>query len=189
LNTTGTTGSDANEVELGCEDNELAHGDERQDGYQDEDDSMELSDGDDASGAGDKEDGDTIEDVMNLPGKTATPVPVQDYSRFYAQGTPTPDGVKQVRLRRASIERDLEAQCRQQERLQTATITEDGLYDADVPVDVVPNDGLAVEHVGDLRASQETIEPCRAEEERITTSNLNVSYHTCGHQNPLLTLR
>ncbi|KAF1830640.1 hypothetical protein BDW02DRAFT_92188 [Decorospora gaudefroyi] len=84
---------------------EFVDGDERDTGYEDEDDSMELSDSEQTSA--EAEDGDTIEDIMNLPGKTAPPAPIQDFSSLYAHDQPTPDEAMQMRLHRAVIEREL----------------------------------------------------------------------------------
>ncbi|KAB2106786.1 hypothetical protein AG0111_0g5544 [Alternaria gaisen] len=90
---TGTPNSKNCEDTMSCENHQSAYGDEQQDGYEDEDDSMELSDGEDAFGT-DERDSDTIEDIMNMPGKMASSVPVRDYSQFYPhnqqalEGTP-----------------------------------------------------------------------------------------------------
>ncbi|KAL1795226.1 hypothetical protein ACET3X_007042 [Alternaria dauci] len=141
-NLTETSDIDADEDNVSCESHQFAPGDERQDGYEDEDDSMEVSDGEDAFGA-DETDRDTIEDIMNMPGKTAPSVPVCDYSSLYPHDQQAPDGAKELSLRRASIEKSLKEQCQQRMRVHKPA-TADGIYDANMPFDHVLNRRLAV---------------------------------------------
>lgn len=92
---------------IGC----YRHGDEREDGYEDEDDSMELSDVDGVPGHGhDEKDGDTVEEVMNLPGKTAPAVSVQDFGAFYTRDEPMSDEARETKEHRERIEEDLRRQ-------------------------------------------------------------------------------
>jgi hypothetical protein len=96
------------------------YGDEADEGYADEDDSMDLSDagpdvtvvhedesmlvGDDDSREYLWSDGDTIEDIMNTPGKTAPPAPEQDLGGVYLCDQPTPDETKVIKLQCVVIE-------------------------------------------------------------------------------------
>ncbi|KAI4674647.1 uncharacterized protein J4E84_010517 [Alternaria hordeiaustralica] len=146
-------------------------GDEREQGYEDEDDSMELSDEEDAFSTGGQKDGDTIEDVMNLPGKTAPLVPVQDYSSFYTHDKPTPYEPGKLQLRRASIEKDLEEQCRQQERASAIAAT-DGVFDTDALNHGVSSQALAIDEGSDLKNLQEDIGMHPVEDEQVATSAL-----------------
>lgn len=187
LSLTLTPNGDADEDGVSCEGAELARGDEQQDGYEDEDDSMELSDGEDAIGA-DEENSDTIEDVMNLPGRTVPPVPVHDYSSFYVHDEPLSDGAGELGLCRASIERDLAEQCRQQESAQTVA-TADCIYDADVPIDGIPDDTPAIDDSHDLMALQEDVCMHPVEEERVAAvATLDVGLHACGYNLRMLTV-
>ncbi|KAI4631451.1 uncharacterized protein J4E87_002155 [Alternaria ethzedia] len=146
--------------------------DEREEGYEDEDDSMELSDGEDAFGVDGKEAGDTIEDVMNLPGKIAPPAPVQDYSRFYAHDKSTPDEPGKLQLRRASIEKDLKEQCRQQERASAIAAT-DGVFDTDALNHGVSSQTLAIDGGSALKNLQEDIGMHPVEDEQVAVNALS----------------
>ena len=125
------------------------HGDEREEGYEDEDDSMELSDVADEdrddvyatraevveegqsmiSNVDDSvyvwSDGDTIEDIMNTPGKTAPPVPELDLSGVYPHGQSTPDAVREIKARRATIEKEVEDERLEQESHDVAAIEDE----------------------------------------------------------------
>ncbi|KAL5113767.1 hypothetical protein ACEQ8H_008341 [Pleosporales sp. CAS-2024a] len=106
------------EDEVHCTHKQLAHGDELEVGYEDEDASMELSNSgaedDEAEGIVDQSsflddegreyvwsDGDTIEDIMNTPGKTASPPRPHHLGRLYSQIPKTPNDIDQ---RRATLE-------------------------------------------------------------------------------------
>lgn len=87
------------------------HGDEREDGYEDEDDSMELSDVDAVPGHGhEQRDGDTVEDIMNLPGNKAPAVSVQDFGAFYPRDEAMSDEAKETKDHRELIEEHLRQQ-------------------------------------------------------------------------------
>jgi hypothetical protein len=103
----------------------FAFGDERDEGYKDEDDSMELSDVDEMQHEDDE--GDTIEDLMNLPGKTASSVPVQDFSAYYVHDQPTSDEPRETRAYREEIEKRLEKEREMQERKEAAEVPGEGL--------------------------------------------------------------
>jgi hypothetical protein len=119
-------------------------GDEAEDGYEDEDDSMEFSDATEHEGDGGDdeeggvgimdEDGDTIEDIMNLPGQTAPPAPPQDFGRFHTHGHTTPDETKEIKRRRATIEMALEDERLDQER-RTLTAIESDILDRELGLD------------------------------------------------------
>jgi hypothetical protein len=114
------------------------YGDEADEGYADEDDSMDLSDAgqndsvvyeDESILASDHDtreyvwsDGDTIEDFMNTPGKTAPPAPKQEPSDVYLHGQPTPDETKVINLQRAAIEEVVRQERIEQERQNAAAI-------------------------------------------------------------------
>ena len=151
-------------------------GDEREGGYEDEDDSMELSDEEDAFSTGGQKEGDTIEDVMNLPGKTAPPAPVQDYSSFYTHDKPTPDEPGKLQLRRASIETDLKEQCRQQECASAIAAT-DGVFDTDALNHSVSSHALAIDEGSDLKNLQEDIGMHPVEDRQVAVSALGVGTH------------
>ncbi|KAF2831809.1 hypothetical protein CC86DRAFT_463601 [Ophiobolus disseminans] len=125
------------------------YGDEREEGYEDEDDSMELSDVADESqgdvGAADDEDtaqdqsvlsnvddsvyvwsdGDTVEDIMNTPGKTAPPAPEQDLSGVYARDQSTPEDIRNIKARRAEIEKEVENELMEHEEHEVAGIEDE----------------------------------------------------------------
>jgi hypothetical protein len=97
--------------------------DEADEGYVDEDKSMDLSDAVDVSVLHEDEsvlvgdddtcknvwsDGDTIEDIMNTPGRTAPPAPDQDFGGVYLDDQTTLDETKGIKLQRAAIEEALE---------------------------------------------------------------------------------
>jgi hypothetical protein len=114
------------------------YGDEADEGYADEDDSMDLSDAgqddsvvyeDESILASDHDtreyvwsDGDTIEDIMNTPGKTAPPTPKQELGEVYLHGQPTPAETKMINLRRAAIEEVVRQERVEQERQNAAAI-------------------------------------------------------------------
>lgn len=93
------------EDEVQYSEKQYDYGDEAEEGYEDEDDSMDLSD---VVEEVHYADGDTIEDIMNLPGRTASPAPSQDFSSFYHHNQATPEEIRDIKLRRASIEKELE---------------------------------------------------------------------------------
>ncbi|KAI4641016.1 uncharacterized protein J4E78_010492 [Alternaria triticimaculans] len=171
LDLTATPTDSIGEERPAYEDEGFDRGDEREQGYEDEDDSMELSDGEDAFGIDGKEAGDTIEDVMNLPGKTAPSAPVQDYSSFYTRDKPTPDEPGKLQLRRASIEKDLMEQRRQQECASAIAAT-DGVFDTDALNHGVSSQVLAIDEVSDLKTLQEDIGMHPVEDEQLATSAL-----------------
>ncbi|KAI5377342.1 hypothetical protein CC77DRAFT_1098575 [Alternaria alternata] len=170
---TETPNSKSYEDNMSCKNLQSAHGDERQDGYEDEDDSMELSDGEDAFGAGER-DRDTIEDIMNMPGKMASSVPVCDYSRSYPHNQQASDGARELERRRASIERSLKEQCRQQKRVQKAAAA-DGDYNFDMPIDGVSDHRLAIEETFDLKALYKDKEMHRVEGQQMATNSYDSS--------------
>ncbi|KAH7379281.1 hypothetical protein DE146DRAFT_730542 [Phaeosphaeria sp. MPI-PUGE-AT-0046c] len=119
--------------DTGCEDQvtyteeQHDHGDEASDGYEDEDKSMELSDGmaDEVEEVPKQEeqgtdstdeleyvwsDGDTIEDIMNLPGTTAPPARHQDLGGILVHDQLTSEECNSVKKQRAAIEEILEAE-------------------------------------------------------------------------------
>jgi hypothetical protein len=123
------------------------YGDEADEGYADEDDSMDLSDAgqddsvvyeDESIVASDHDtreyvwsDGDTIEHIMNTPGKTVPPTPKQGLGEVYLHGQPTPDETKVIKLQRAAIEEVVEQERMEQER-QDADAIGDETIDLDV---------------------------------------------------------
>jgi hypothetical protein len=123
------------------------YGDEADEGYADEDDSMDLSDAgqndsvvyeDESILASDHDtreyvwsDGDTIEDIMNTPGKTAPPAPKQELGGVCLHGQPTPDETKVIKLQRAAIEEAVRQERIKQERQDAAAIG-DGRIGLDV---------------------------------------------------------
>jgi hypothetical protein len=147
-------------------------GDEHDAGYKDEDDSMELSDTEQEQD--EEKDGDTIEDVMNLPDKTAPPAPVQDFSSFYVHDQPTPDEAKETRLKRAEIEKELEEQVRNQE-LERAIETSDGTCDFKVSLFDAHDKKLDPMHVHGFQALQEEIGMHAVEDEEAVAGALEVS--------------
>ncbi|KAF1842791.1 uncharacterized protein K460DRAFT_340230 [Cucurbitaria berberidis CBS 394.84] len=114
------------------EDEQYECGDEREGGYEDEDGSMELSDVDGQEPLGLAEyEPDTIEDIMNLPGQTAPPAPVQDFSNLYAHDLPADYEMKkkQELAARASIEEALEKQRLEHEGVQLVAAEDDRYED------------------------------------------------------------
>jgi hypothetical protein len=184
---TETPNSKSYEDNMSCKNLQSAHGDERQDGYEDEDDSMELSDGEDAFGAGER-DRDTIEDIMNMPGKMASSVPVCDYSRSYPHNQQASDGARELERRRASIERSLKEQCRQQKRVQKAAAA-DGDYNFDMPIDGVSDHRLAIEETFDLKALYKDKEMHRVEGQQMATNSYDVRHHVRESTQPPLTIQ
>ena len=176
LNLTATPTGSLAEERVAQKEKVFDSGDEREGGYEDEDDSMELSDGEDAFSTGGQKDGDTIEDVMNLPGKTAPPVPVLDYGSFYTHDKPTLDEPGKLQLRRAAIEKDLQEQCRQQECASAIAAT-DGIFDTDALNHDVSSQALAIEEASDRKHLQEGIGMHPVEDERVATGALGVSTH------------
>lgn len=103
----------------------FSYGDEREEGYEDEDASMELSDTDLAFPNPPRADeGDTIEDVMNMPGTTVMPASVRDFSAFYPHDEPTPDETRELRHIRKLIEQELKDQLVEQAKQHTVTAEE-----------------------------------------------------------------
>jgi hypothetical protein len=111
------------------------YGDEREEGYEDEDDSMELSDEglEDYEAEGsvllvDEEreyvwsDGDTIEDIMNTPGQTASPARPQHIDGVYQHDPPTPGDIKEIKLQHAAIEQVVKQERLDQENREAAAI-------------------------------------------------------------------
>jgi hypothetical protein len=121
------------------------YGDEADDGYADEDDSMDLSDAaleeverDDGEDAEDEpeyvwSEEDTIEDIMNIPGKTAPPARQQDLEGIYVHDQPTPDETKEIRLRRNSLEQALRDELQRKKR-QNTVVAESYMDDAEESV-------------------------------------------------------
>lgn len=176
LNLTATPIGNIGKEQLSHEEEDLGRGDEQEQGYEDEDDSMELSDGEDAFGIDGKEAGDTIEDVMNLPGKTAPVTPVHDYISFCAHDQPALDGTEGLQLCRFSIEEDLKEQCRQQERAQAIAAT-DGVFDTDARILDASCQALAVDKISDHRTLQEDIGMHPVEVKKVTARALSVGTH------------
>jgi hypothetical protein len=112
-----------------CDEEPFTFGDERDEGYEDEDDSMESSDVDVVQH--ENEDGDTIEDIMNLPGKMAPAVPVQDFSAYYVHDRPTPDETRETRAHREELEKRLEEERETQERKKAVEVQSEGLDGAE----------------------------------------------------------
>jgi hypothetical protein len=111
------------------------YGDEREEGYEDEDDSMELSDEglEDYEAQGsvlldDEEreyvwsDGDTIEDIMNTPGQTASPARPQDIDGVYQHNPPMPGDIKEIKLQRVAVEQVVKQERLDQENREAAAI-------------------------------------------------------------------
>jgi hypothetical protein len=128
-----------NEDEVQYTKKQYDYGEEADEGYEDEDKSMDLSDAieesvlleDESMLLGDGSpceyvwsDGDTIEDIRNTPGRTAPPAPEQDLGGVYLHDRTTPDETKVVELQRAAIEEVLEEERVDQEH-RDATIMED----------------------------------------------------------------
>lgn len=134
-----TAGEESSDT--GCEDQvtytkeQHEHGDEASDGYADEDKSMELSDGavdqveeaaqrqeQDIDGADELEyfwnDGDTIEDIIYMPGKTSPPARKQDLdlAGIHVHDQPTSEDNKSIKQQRAAIKEKLEAELLEHER-------------------------------------------------------------------------
>ncbi|KAI4953530.1 hypothetical protein J4E91_002377 [Alternaria rosae] len=172
LNLTATPIGNIGEEQLSHEEEDLGRGDEQEQGYEDEDDSMELSDGEDAFGIDGKEAGDTIEDVMNLPGKTAPVAPVHDYISFCAHDQPALDGTEGLQLFRFSIEEGLKEQCRHQERAQ-AIVATDSVFDTDARILDASRQALAVDKISDLRTLQEDIGMHPVEVKKVTARSLS----------------
>jgi hypothetical protein len=135
----GIESTDDGSSDMGHEDEvQYDYGDEADEGYADEDDSMDLSDAgqndsvvykDESILASDHDtreyvwsDGDTIEDIMNTPGKTAPPAPKQEHSDVCLHGQPTPDETKVIKLQRAAIEEVVRQERIEQERQNAAAI-------------------------------------------------------------------
>jgi hypothetical protein len=174
LDLTATPTGSVGEERVICKDEEFDGGDEREGGYEDEDSSMELSDDEDAFGIDGQKDRDTIEDVMNVPGKTALPVPAQDYSNFYSHDQPASGKAEKLQSRRASIERDLTEQCQQQGRA-SPLITTDGVFDTDTSIGGATSHTLAVDNTGGLQTLQGDIGMHSVEDEQVHMSTLGVS--------------
>jgi hypothetical protein len=108
---------------------QYGYGDELEAGYEDEDDSMELSDGDlnghDAEGSGD--DGDTTEDIMNTPGTTAPPARPQHLDGIYQHDSPTRDDAE-LRVKRAAIEEAVKKERFNQEHEEAFDVPYDSGY-------------------------------------------------------------
>lgn len=137
----------------GCEDEvtyteeQHEYGDEASDGYADEDKSMDLSDEDVSaqehkvkpevqeqrgiSSDDDEEyvwtDGDTNEDIMNVPGKTAPPAQQQDLIGVHIYDEAMSEEKKSVKQRRAAIEETLKVQRVEHESKQLE-VKETGVY-------------------------------------------------------------
>ncbi|EAT87903.2 hypothetical protein SNOG_04143 [Parastagonospora nodorum SN15] len=123
-------GSDGgNEDEVQYSKTQYGYGDELEAGYEDEDDSMELSDGDlnghDAEGSDD--DGDTIEDIMNTPGTTAPPARPQHLDGIYQHESPTCDDAE-IRVQRAAIEEAVKKERVNQEHEEAFDVPYDSDY-------------------------------------------------------------
>ena len=161
-------------------------GDEREQGYEDEDDSMELSDEEDTFSTGGQKDGDTTEDVMNPLGKTAPPAPVQDYSRFYAHGVPAPDHPEARKLHLDAIEKQLEEHFRKIERAAGVAAT-DGAFDIDALNPGIPSQTLAVDKASELKTLQEDIGMHPVEDGKADVSAPKVSTHREELDQPTLT--
>lgn len=153
----------------------LGHGDEREEGYEDEDGSMELSDiaeesSDDINVASDEataqdesvlrnvddsvyvwSDGNTIEDIMNTPGKTAPPAPEQNLSGVYTHGQSTPEDIRDIKARRAEMERELEEEGLNHEQHDVAAI-DDGAFGPDVYSNEEENDAVDLSDDAEFRA-------------------------------------
>jgi hypothetical protein len=142
------------------------YGDEADEGYADEDKSMDLSDAVDASVLHEDEselvrdddtcenvwsDGDTIEEIMNAPGKTAPPAPDQDFGGVYLDDQPTLDETKGIKLQRAAIEEVLE-----QERLdreyQNAVAIEDEALGLDATITEDQEDAIVLSDDSEFQA-------------------------------------
>lgn len=117
-------------------------------GYEDEDMSAELSDwyrdddGDQAHNQSVSEleeaDGDTVEDVMNMPGETAPPAAVQDFSDFDVdeQGAIKSEELKVLLEKRAMLEKKLEKERVEKELIQPAAAENDTYEDSTILGDV-----------------------------------------------------
>jgi hypothetical protein len=125
------------------------YGDETEKGYEDEDDSMELSDAD----IEDHDHEDTIEDIMNLPDQTAPPTPPQDFSSLYPHDQAIPKEVKDIKLRRAAIEEELEHDLQAQQNGNVAAM-DDVTCDYISAVDGYRNDEVQLSDGPEFRAVQ-----------------------------------
>jgi hypothetical protein len=113
---------------------------------------------------------------MSLPGQTAEPVSVQDYSSDYHHDQPIPDGTQELSLRRSSIVRDLEKQCRRQEYPQIVA-TADGGFDADAPIDGLSSHRLAVADHPDLETFHRDIGMHPSKNKQVAVSPLDAGFH------------
>jgi hypothetical protein len=165
--------------------NPYAHADEREEGYEDEDESMELSDVDEVPGVGEggyrsenwndeEKNGDMIEDVMNLPGKSAPSAPFQDFSGFYPHDHPTPDKTRKLRMKRVIIEIDLEEQAKRQE-LERTEEAENEVDDIEVALFDGQGRELDSIHVPGFQALQDEIGMHAVEDEEAVAGALEVS--------------
>lgn len=125
-----------NEDEVTYTRKQYGHGDELEAGYEDEDDSMELSDGDlngdDAEGSDDGEyvwsDGDTIEDMRNTPGTTAPHARPQHLDGIYQHNSPTRDDSAEIQAKRAAIEEAVKKERVDQAREEALEVTYEPRY-------------------------------------------------------------
>ena len=110
------------------------YSDEEGESYEDEDGSMEPSDNDCEPQAETGISGDTIEDVMNIPGKTAPPASIQTFQDFDLHDSHTSEVTREWDLYRESIEKRLTEERLKQEQRQ-ATAAKDNIYGYTVTCD------------------------------------------------------
>jgi hypothetical protein len=96
------------------------YGDEADEGYEDEDESMLLRDNSTCECVWSN--GDTIEDIRNTLGKTAPPALEQNFGGVYLHDQPKSDETKKIELQRAAVEEVLEGERADQERQDVVTI-------------------------------------------------------------------
>jgi hypothetical protein len=188
-------------------------GDERDEGYADEDESMDFSDvageetddydvrsasttdveqrklSDASNGGHVWSDGDTIEDIMNIPGKTASLGRELDLGGVYRHDQSTPEHVWEIKAQRAEIEKEVEAERLDQERRDAAVIEKEA-FGPDAISDEETDDAV---HLSDdtefraIEAVQAEIGMTLIEHEEDTVVELEVCIQY-PPDNPILTL-
>jgi hypothetical protein len=126
----------------------FSYGDELEAGYEDEDDSME----DDSVYVWN--DGDTIEDLMNTPGKTAPPARPQHLDGIYQHDAPTPDEKNEIELQCAALEKALVKE-RVTKELKDELVIEDETIDLDEDTFHETNDAFYLSDDAEFQAVQE----------------------------------
>jgi hypothetical protein len=167
IESTDGSSDTGHEDEVQYTEKQYDYGDEADEGYADEDDSMDLSDaGQNDSVVSEDEsvlpsdhdtreyvwsDGDTIEDIMNTPGKTAPPTPKQELGEVYLHGQPTPAETKVIKLQRAAIEEVVGQERMEQERQDSDAIGDETI-DLDVTSMEDQDDAVVLSNDPEFRA-------------------------------------